>query len=197
VVKRFVFGGRWPGAVPQDLRPLRTVQCTPLDDAGPGTGFAVGWFADRDALARYDAWNGEDGGTAFVDAEEQVMRGGDWLDRRWADGGLKWKHVALARRANGLSVDEFSAQWKGHAGTAAGGGGATVAIPEAARGKAYVQNHPLPRGEGEWAWDAITEVWFDDPGAMQARQDWFAANPQTGGLFRDSIFLSVTEELTG
>jgi hypothetical protein len=87
----------------------------------------------------------------------------------------------MAARSPGLTSEEFSERWKAHAGTA----GATP-IPERARGLAYAQNHPLlpqPSSEGGQgfgyricAYDAVNEVWFDDPERLRERVRWLAEN---------------------
>ncbi len=199
MVKRFVFGvAGAPPAAPVDLRPFRTTLCTPLDPAAREDGYLVQWFADAGALTRYEVWEAEAPDPAqVVLAEEVIQRGGGWLAARWEQvGRRKWKHVALARRAKGLTLAEMSAGWRGHAGRAATTSGTVQPIPEAARGQAYVQNHPLPRDSGEWRHDAITEVWFDDPHAMQARIEWFR-NIAPGDLFSEARFLGVEEVVLG
>lgn len=42
-----------------------------------------------------------------------------------------------------------------------------TAIPAEARGLDDVQNHPLHRAEGEWAYDAINEVCFDGEAGLR------------------------------
>jgi hypothetical protein len=39
-----------------------------------------------------------------VVASERVARGADWLDRRWQEGGPKLKQLAIATRADGLTL---------------------------------------------------------------------------------------------
>ncbi|MET0287490.1 MAG: hypothetical protein ABW352_23590, partial [Polyangiales bacterium] len=131
------FAEAWPEAVasvqdgPADMRALRAVVCTTLHgvEAAPHDGLSIEWFASLTALRRFaaqeralpltpsDAWFG---------AYARVRRGPDWLTRRWASGAVKLKHMALARRAEGLSAAEFSERWRNRAGSA----GATP-IPEA------------------------------------------------------------------
>src|SRR5438552_3099511 len=82
-------------------------------------------------------------------AEEHVMRGAQWLEQRWQDGGPKLKHMAIALRAEGLTQAQFHDLWRSRAGKVG-----TTPIPEDAKGLAYVQNHPLPRPDGDWAYDA-------------------------------------------
>jgi hypothetical protein len=121
-------------------------------------------------------------------AIEHILRGHEWLARRWDDGGEKLKHMALATRAAGLTQAEFSQRWKSHAGNA----GAAV-IPREARGLAYVQNHPVP---GDWPYDAVNEVYFDDVDGLRARVEWFRANvpnPADGVLFGRSWLIAVRE----
>src|SRR5262249_39219187 len=143
-------------------------------------------------LTRYERWLAGPDGMASTERLEQVLdrsaspvvvadevvgRGADWLNQRWRDGGVRLKHLALARRADGLSVEEFSGRWRRRAGVVrAAGTGALVAIPDAARGEAYVQNHPRSRTAGDWAYDACNEVWFDRVEDLRARIDWFERN---------------------
>ena len=70
-----------------------------------------------------------------------------------------------------------------------------MVIPQCARGLAYVQNHPVPRAGGEWPYDAITEVWFDDAVSMQARAEWFRENRVADSLFGEALFETLTEDL--
>ncbi|UGQ12476.1 EthD domain-containing protein [Yinghuangia sp. ASG 101] len=195
---------------PPDVRPLRIAACTVLDDVTPGTPHdAVGleWFGDAAHLARYEAWSASPAGLAattpphravdpaserVVVAHEHVMRGEDWLRRRWADGAPSLRHMALARRAPGLTPAGFLDRWGNHAGSVG-----AVAIPPEARGLAYVQNRPVPRTEGEWPYDAVNEVYFDDMAGVRTRMDFFAGNPGgTGdGLVGESCFVVVREDV--
>lgn len=66
------------------------------------------------------------------------------------------------------------------------------------RGLAYVQNHPRPRPAGEWPYDALNEVWFDDLASLRGRIDWFSRNPPGAAsaghdLFGQSWFLAARE----
>jgi hypothetical protein len=169
---------------------------------------AVGfeWFEDPDHLARFARWlttrPGPEPGaveipTVTVEVEEVVLRGQDWLERRWRRGGNALKHMAIARRAEGLTPSEFSDRWRARAGTVrAPGAAAAVAIPGEARGQAYVQNHPRPRTGGEWAYDAVNEVYFDDLEGLRRRIAWFE-DTLSGGteddLVRENWFLAVDE----
>jgi hypothetical protein len=121
-------------------------------------------------------------------AGEHILRGEKWLARRWRDGGDTLKHMALATRATGLTPAEFSRRWRSHSGTAR-----TAVIPGEARGLAYVQNHPVP---GDWPYDAVNEVYFDDAHGLKARVAWFRANvpdPADGVLFGQSWLIAVRE----
>ena len=151
---------------------------------------AFQWFDDAAHLARFDAWLTSDEGAAYqqalddlaapgssalVVAEEHVGRGADWLEQRWRDGGPKFKHMAVALRAAGLTQAEFSELWISRAGQVRTSGAATATvIPDAARGLAYVQNHPAPRADGDWPYDAVNEVYFDDLDALRVRIEFFA-----------------------
>lgn len=131
-----------------------------------------------------------DGSRRLVVTREHILRGEQWLARRWRDGGGKLKHMALATRAAGLTQAEFSRRWRSHAGTAR-----TAVIPGEARGLAYVQNHPVP---GDWPYDAVNEVYFDDLDGLRARVEWFRANvpdPADGVLFGRSWLIAVREDI--
>ncbi|TDC65012.1 hypothetical protein E1200_19170 [Actinomadura sp. GC306] len=220
MIKRITFvtrsgdvpAGRFPAAwrdaaagaldAPDGVRPVRAAVCTTLPGlTGPGPGhdgIGIEWFADVRHLERFETWLGTPGGpadpaaSAVVAAEESVMRGAGWLDRRWRAGGERLKHMAVAVRAEGLAPAEFSERWRGHAGRT------RAAIPDRVRGLAYVQNHPLPRAAGDWAYDAVNEVYFDDEAGLRARIAWFRENlpgPVRDDLFRASWFLAVREEV--
>ena len=159
--------------------PLRAVACRVLHDVdgctAPHDAIVLEWFRDMAALRRYEArvpvQPAADG--VVIIAEEHVMRGSDWLERRWSATTLepKYKHMALARRAAGLSAAQFSERWRNRPGRI---GGTTTApaleIPAAARGLAYVQNHAVQEG----MYDAINEVYFDDLSTMRSRIAFFA-----------------------
>ena len=70
-------------------------------------------------------------------------------------------------------------------------------IPEDARGLAYVQNHPRPRPEGEWAYDALNEVYFDDLDSLRTRIEWFREHllDQEDDLVRENWFIVAREEV--
>jgi hypothetical protein len=206
---------------PADVLPLRAVACITLHHVAgteaPHDGISIAWFADQDALSRFEAWLAtEQGGavvaaegvvepsaTAVIVAEELVMRGADWLARRWTSGAPKLKHMALARRAEGLSAAEFSARWRGRPGVV-GGARATpvITIPDHARGHAYVQNHPLrdaaAHGASAARYDAINEVYFDDLVAMQSRIEFFRQHDvgrADADLVSEAIFVAVEERV--
>lgn len=205
-------------AAPPGTRPLRIAVCRALPDVEadpPHDAVSIEWFADLDHLRRFEAWlrsgagapAGEPGAaaadpsrSAVVVAEEVVLRGADWLATRWEQGGPKLKHMALARRATGLTPEELSARWKARGGTVGRPGTAgALTVPPEARGRAYAQDHPLPaaHGEGGPPYDAVNEVWFDDVEALAARVAWFAQHPPgaaEGDLFGDHRFLAVEEE---
>ena len=220
-VTRDAFTAAWPGAVtaavsaPADVRPTRVTVCTTLPElTGPDPkhdGVVFEWFDDPAHLGRFESWlvtqEGQssvasdldlvdDGASPVVVAEAHVLRGADWLDERWRDGGTRLKHLAIALRSADLSAAEFSQRWRHHAGQGApSAGGAPVVIPEGARGLAYAQNHPL--AEGEWAYDALTEVWFDEVEGLRTRIEWFRANPPdpANELFGRSWFLAAREDI--
>jgi hypothetical protein len=107
--------------------------------------------------------------------------------------------MAVALRAEGLTQAEFSERWQARAGQVRRAGDTAVtAIPDEARGLAYAQNHPRPRPSGEWAYDAVNEVWFDDLDSLQRRVEWFRENLRDGAeddLVRVNWFLVVREEV--
>ena len=199
---------------PRSARPVRSVVCTTLPDTpgsdAPHDAVSILTFAELDLLQRCEVWLSEHGlpsdseiiapeQTVRVVAEEVVLRGSDWLAQRWAAGGLKYKHMALARRALGLSTAEFSARWRSRAGRIGGSASAPVIeIPRAAKGCAYIQNHPLALPDRDNAYDAITEVYFDDLGGMSSRLEFFRDHDPRradGDLVREACFIVVMEEL--
>jgi hypothetical protein len=194
-----------PTEAPPGVRPVRIVGCTVLPELtaeAPGEAIGIEWFEDPGHLARFEAWlagrpAGEDDGAVVV-ADEVVMRGADWLDERWLRGGESLKQMALATRADGLTPEEFSRRWRSRAGTVVTPTGTPVVIPDEARGRAYVQNHPRPRDSGEWAFDAVNEVYFDDENALRTRIEWFAENMGDQGesdLVSRFTFVAVREQI--
>jgi hypothetical protein len=204
-------------SAPGTACPLRATIATVLRDLTPQAPYdAVGlaWFRDAEHLDRFDRWH--DGRSAdpvtrsvpvdpatiasvTIAATEQVKRGYEWLNGHWDRGGCAFKHMALARRAAGLSREDFSARWSAHAGRI----GAT-AIPEPVKGVAYVQNHPLATAhDGEPPYDAVNEVYFTDLDGLRTRVSWFAEQAADRGagagggddLIAENWFLAVHEEL--
>jgi hypothetical protein len=227
VIKRIRFATRanvvedfptaWRAAVassltaPPDARPMRVTVCTVLADITPDPvhdGIGLEWFSDADHLARYEAWLQSpdakpvhdllnevivEASSPVVVAAEHVMRGEDWLEQRWRRGGDKLKHMAIARRAEGLTPAEFFDRWRNRAGKVG-----AVVIPDEARGLAYLQNHPVPRTDGEWPYDALNEVYFDDQAGLQARINWFAATldqDSEADLVGAAWFVAAREEV--
>jgi hypothetical protein len=197
VIKRLRFADRLESTstsrdAPHDVRPLHLTVATALPEHNGSDPkhlvFTAEWFNDAAHLDRFDQCGGADAGLSIV-VEEQVLRGADWLERRWRESGPRHKHVAFAQRSLDLTPAEFSRRWRTHAGQSGG-----AVIPEEARGQAYVQNHPVLRSGGEWVYDAVTEVWFDDHAGLQARIDWFTENPPGDtSLFRQFWFLATLE----
>lgn len=202
---------------PDDARPGRAAVCVALPEliADPvHDAIGLEWFADAEHHRRFAGWAagaglagsesaGSAAGFGLVVAEEHVGRGGDWLAGRWVDGGPRLKHMAVARRAAGLTPAAFSAAWQNRAGKVG-----TTPIPDEARGCAYVQNHPLPRGGadgfggvgpgGDWLYDAVNEVWFDDAEALRTRIRWMDEALATGAeddLVGAHAFVAVREEV--
>jgi hypothetical protein len=209
--------GSWPAAVaaamaaPPEVRPVRVVSCTVLPDITPDQihdGIGIEWFVDSAHLARFESWLASPEGGRIDDvlsevlnleasplllAEEHVMRGADWLEERWRHGGARLKHMAIARRAAGLTPTQFSELWKTRAGKVG-----SVTIPEEARGRAYVQNHQLTPPAGSWAYDALNEVYFesDDLDGVRARIAFFADTMKAHGeddLVSESWFVVASE----
>jgi hypothetical protein len=191
---------------PPGARPSRVTVSTSLPElTGPDPrhdGIVMEWFTDAAHLRRFQDWLGSDGpvtpgASPVIVAEEAVLRGAAWLDRRWRDGGDKLKHMALAERAAGLTAAEFSRDWRSRAGQVRRAGAERVtAIPAEVRGLAYVQNHPDPAGER--AYDAVNEVWFDDLAGLRARVEWFRVHlsgPAEADLIRQSWFIAVREHV--
>jgi EthD domain-containing protein len=203
----------WPAIVaavldaPGAARPVRVASCVALPDVIPDPAHdAIGleWFADADHLRRFEDWLAaagpapaglfEPSATAVVVAQEHVLRGSDWLEQRWTTGGPCLKHMAVARRAAGLTPAEFSQRWQNHAGRVG-----TTPIPDVAKGCAYAQNHPLPRPNGDWLYDAINEVWFDDLEALRTRIQWMtdalSTSTDDDDLIGESSFIAVREQV--
>lgn len=217
------FADGWPEVVadaasaPESVRPVRLAACTAMPEllASPvkHDGVGLSWFTDLEHLRRFDAWLADDrqrplrarldsltdrDATRVLVAEEAIARGADWLARRWDEQGTKFKHMAFAVRAAGLSPSEFSARWRAHAGRYRRPGEArATAIPEDVRGRAYVQNHPIAGcndGCNDGCYDAVNEVWFDDVSGLRTRIEWFEANGDRGDeLFGASWLLAMRE----
>ena len=201
---------------PTDVRPLRIALCTALPEVIPDPihdAISLEWFGDLSHLDRFTTWLDESAGLPvrhameqspdiaggpLVVADELVLRGSDWLEQRWVVGGPKVKHMAIATRAADLTFAEFSERWKGRAGKIHRPGDAQpIVIPDRARGQAYVQNHPQVRETGDWAYDAINEVYFDGVEGLRARVEWFNENLQEQAeqdLVREASFIAVREE---
>lgn len=207
VIKRFLFARAGEAQEerprhPVALRPLRSVLCTSLPEGDPTHGsIRIDWFIDLEALQRHCAWEREHAqpraaeapGCIEVIAEEHVLRGADWLEQRWRTRGPKYKHMALARRAPGLTAAQFSERWRNRPGQIGGGQTPSLAIPEAAKGRAYCQNHSV---SSEPAYDAINEVYFDELADMRPRLDFFRDHPVAqldADLVQEPRFLVVRE----
>ena len=210
------FARRWRAAVaaaaaaPEPARPVRLTVSTALreivaDQRYDGVGLE--WFTDEAHLLRFETWLGtpdgqspgrllaaavEPGASPVVVAGERVARGADWLERRWQDADPKLKQLAIAKRADGLTLPQFLELWRSRAGTI----GATP-IPDAFRGLAYIQNHPRVMADRDWAYDAINEVYFDEAGSLLARIAYFErelTDRAESDLVSANWFLAVREE---
>jgi hypothetical protein len=167
-------------------RPVRVALGVPLVVSGlPAPRFAAvdcQWFADAEVAEANDGWlraAGADLGAApgslRVVGEEVVLRGQDWLDARWAAGGERYKMMSCGRRDPAVTAGELSQRWRRDAGRLG-----TEEIPEAVRGQAYAQNHPLALDGADRPLDAVNEVWFDRLADLRRRGAWFAARPDAG-----------------
>lgn len=198
-------------SVPAGARPLWVTESRPLDghESPRHQLVTTAWFSDREHLGRFDRALGRSRrpGPATrptLAARELLLRGGDVLP-----GLTPYKHMALARRAEGLSPEEFSRRWAAHSGRAGG-----TVLPEVVRGQAYAQNHPLLSADGEPSdapdnrydaanlsdainpYDAINEVWFAREDDLAARIKWFADHAMDSSdadLFGPRWFLAATE----
>jgi len=215
-IGREEFAGGWREGVaaaasaPARVRPVRLTVSVSLPEIAADQrydGVALEWFSDREHLRRFESWLGTPAGRAVrglrseviehdaspvVVASERVARGADWLDRRWREGGPKLKQVAIAARADGLTLPQFLERWRGRAGPA----GATP-LPDANRGLATVQNDPLTAGGREWAYDAINEVYFDNADSLLAciaSLERELAGGADSDLVRANWFLAVSED---
>jgi hypothetical protein len=204
LIKRIVFGStdgerQWPEG-PPDARPRRVVLCTSLPEVVPDPvteKIRIEWFDDPDHLQRFLDWRPDGSSGDVMVADELVLRGADWLDKRWREGGERLKHMAIATRAAGLTVKEFSSLWRTRAGTVGRRGGPVVTIPDRARGCAYVQNHPHPDLSAS-RYDALNEVYFDDLDSLRFRIDWFRENLKgqaEADLVGESWFVAASEEI--
>jgi len=202
---------------PDGARPLRATLCTSVPgiiDVQKHDGVDLQWFSDIDHLERFDRWQAtvalepvadrlrrvlDYDASPVIVVDEAILRGADWLEQRWRWGGVRLKHMAIARRAAGLSPAEFSERWRRRAGTLKRSGSAqAIPIPKEALGNAYIQNHPIARGAGEWAYDAFNEVYFDELEDLRRRSDWFVESLGTGtedDLVSQNWFLAASEEV--
>jgi hypothetical protein len=209
------FSRRWGDAVaaaataPEPARPARLTVCTAARDVAASQrydGVGLEWFTDEAHLLRFEAWLGTPAGqlpgllleeaadlaaSPVVVADEHVARGADWLERRWREGGPKVKQLAIATRAGGLTLPQFLDLWRSRAGKIG-----AVPIPEAFRGLAYIQNHPRVMAGRDWAYDAVNEVYFDEPESLLARIAYFERELADRGeddLVGANWFLAVRE----
>jgi hypothetical protein len=210
------FAGGWREAVaaaaaaPERVRPSRLTVSVSLPEIAADQrhdGVALEWFGDREHLRRFESWLGTPPGRAVqrlrseviefdaspvVVASERVVRGADWLERRWQEGGPKLKQVAIATRADGLTLPQFLERRRDRADRVD-----AAAITDAYSGLASVQNDPLVEHGRDWAYDAINEVYFDDADSLLARIAYFEREPAGGArgdLVRASWFLAVSED---
>ena len=224
---------------PEPARPARltiSVAVPEVDADQAYDGAALEWFTDDDHLRRFEAWLSTRDGQAVprllgaaadlqaspvVVSDERVVRGADWLETRWRQGGPKLKQLAIAKRADGLTLAQFLDLWRSRAGKLG-----AAPIPEEFRGLAYVQNHPRPtagtggtggRPPGEWPggapdtmaglaigrdprdwdYDAVNEVYFDDVAGLVARIAYFArelTGTAESDLISENWFLAVRQE---
>jgi hypothetical protein len=197
-------GDAGPTAAHPPGQPFRVAVMTPLDLPGlPAPRYAavdMQWFSEADGARANEAWlakvapqlhlgslaGGE--GSCHLVAEEVVLRGGDYLDTRWDGGGERFKMMSFGRRNPRLTREEFSARWRSQAGRLGGD-----AIPEAVRGLAYVQNHPVPLDGREWPLDAVNEVYFERVDDLRQRGIWFAQRQEAALRTEAESFMSPRE----
>ena len=127
-----------------------------------------------------------------VVAGERVVRGGDWLDRRWREGGPKLKQLAIATRADGLTLPQFLERWRGR-----------PARPGRRRFRTLSARWPTCRTT-PWSMTAgsrpttrSTEVYFDDADSLLALIAYLERELAGGAdndLVRASWFLAVSED---
>jgi hypothetical protein len=140
----------------------------------PWTVVDLQWFASLTEALANDAWLAavapdlRDGSCRVV-ATEVVLRGRAYLDARWREGGQRLKMMSFGRRNPALTPEEFSARWRSEAGRLG-----AEQIPDAVRGLAYVQNHPVPLDGQEWPLDAVNEVYVEGLDQLRRREAWFA-----------------------
>ncbi len=210
------FGRRLGDAVaaaataPAAARPARLTVATALLDVDADQqydGVGLEWFTGEEHLLRYEAWLATPDGQAaqrrlgeaadldaspVVLADERVVRGADWLEQRWQGAGQKVKQLAIATRAHGLTLPQFQELWRSRAGKIG-----AAPIPDAFRGQAYIQNHPLVRAGRDWAYDAVNEVYFDNVDGLLARMGYFRENltdTAEEDLVSKGWFLAVREQ---
>jgi hypothetical protein len=187
---------------PAEGRPVRVALAVPLALPGlPPPRFAAvdcQWFADAAGAEANRAWLeaagpdlGAGTGSLRVVTEEVVLRGQAWLDARWAAGGERYKMMSCGRRDPALPAGELSARWRREAGRLG-----AEEIPEAVRGRAYAQNHPLARDGADRPLDAVNEVWFDRLVDLRRRGAWFAARQDAArALWAETWSLYLRETL--
>jgi hypothetical protein len=197
---------RWEAALaagPAAGRPGRVALAVPLDltDLPPPTFAAIDvqWFdepaaafANEDWLASVDPrlQLGSDllgKRSCRVIAEEVVLRGPEYLDARWQQGGERFKMTSFGKRNPALTLPEFSARWRSQAGRLG-----DAEIPAPIRGLAYVQNHAVPVDGHEWPFDAINEVYFEQLDQLQRRRAYFAARQDAAARSAAESFVSPT-----
>jgi hypothetical protein len=208
-----VLCSRWADALGGDAsptgahppgRPFRVAVMTPLELPGlPAPRYAavdMQWFGDADGARANEAWLDKarphlhlgslagGHGSCHVVAEEVVLRGRDYLDTRWDGGGERFKMMSFGRRNPRLTREEFSARWRSQGGRLGG-----EAIPEAVRGLAYVQNHPVPPDGREWPLDAVNEVYFERVDDLRQRGIWFAVRQEAALRTEAESFMSPQE----
>jgi hypothetical protein len=210
------FSTRWRAAVagaasaPEPARPARltvSVAVREIADNQEYDGVALEWFTGEEHLLRYESWlrtaDGQElerllgeaadlAASPVMVSDERVVRGADWLDRRWLDAAPKLKQLAIAKRAAGLTLPQFLELWRSRAGTIG-----SAPIPDAFRGLAYIQNHPRAMAGRDWAYDAVNEVYFDDTESLLARIEYFERELKDrteDDLISENWFLAVREE---
>jgi hypothetical protein len=194
---------RWKAALargPAEGGPSRVAVAWPLESPAEFAAIDMLWFDAREAALSHDEWIASvdadlvleagtgSGRSCQVVAEEVVLRGPEYLENRWRQGGSRLKMMSFGKRNPALTLAEFSREWRNHSGRLG-----DEEIPAGIRGLAYVQNHPIPHDGGEWPFDAVNEVYFERAEDLERRREYFAARQDAPTRSAADSFISPTE----